>query len=196
MKSRRVLISELGKLSQGVTLARYTSDEGQERRVLQVANISGVHVEPKDGDRFEKFDDVRIGDFLARAGQVLIALRTSSLKASVVPHSLSDAVASNSLTVLDVNEAIANPYFVAGLLRSEVMQRAVAPLFTGTTIQGIPLAKFKTIKISLPELAEQNAIAEAIAAHDNYRIQTLKATALMSERIEASLRPLVMQGDL
>ena len=194
MKSKRVPISELGTLSQGVTLTRYTSDKGRERRVLQVTNVSGVHVEPKDGDRFEKFDDVRIGDFLARKGQVLIALRTSSLKASVIPDGLNDAVVSNSLTVLEVNEAIANPYFVAGLLRSKVMQRAVAPLFTGTTIQGIPLAKFKTIEIALPELVEQNAIAEAIAAHDDYRVQVFKAAALMSERIEASLRVLVTQG--
>ena len=196
MKSKRISIDQLGRFSQGLTLNRYISDAGQERRVLQVTNVSGVHVELKDGDRFEKFDDMRIGDFIAKSGQVLIALRTSTLKASVVPRSLNDAVVSNSLTILDVDETIANPYFVAGLLRSEVMQRTVVPMFTGTTIQGIPLAKFKTLEISLPTLAEQEAIAEAIAAHDDYQVQVSRATTLMSERMEASLRSLVLQGGI
>ncbi|WP_075831048.1 restriction endonuclease subunit S [Deinococcus marmoris] len=192
MKSKRVPIGKLGTLSQGVTLTRYTSDGGQERRVLQVTNLTGIHVEPKDGDRFEKFDDVRIADFLARTGQILIALRTSSLKASVVPDGLNDAVISNNLTVLDVDRAIAHPYFVAGLLRSELMQRVVAPMFTGSVIQNIPLAKFKTLEIVLPDLTEQDAIAEAIAAQDVYRVQTHRVTELMSERIEAALRPFVI----
>ncbi|MFC3833328.1 MULTISPECIES: hypothetical protein [Deinococcus] len=191
MKSKRIPVGKLGTLSQGLTLTRYTSDDGQERRVLQVTNLAGIHVEPKDGDRFETLDEARIGDFLSRTGQVLIALRTSSLKASVVPASLQGAVISNSLTILDVDEAVANPYFVAGLLRSEGMQRTVAPMFTGTAIQGIPLAKFKTIEITLPDLAAQNAIAEAIAAQDAYREQTDKVAALMRERIDATLQPLV-----
>lgn len=191
MKSKRVPVGKLGTLSQGLTLTRYTSDDGQERRVLQVTNLAGIHVEPKDGDRFEKFDDARLGDFLTRTGQVLIALRTSALKASVVPDSLQGAVISNSLTILEVDEAVVNPYFIAALLRSEVMQRVVAPMFTGTAIQGIPLAKFKTLEITLPDLATQNAIAEAIAAQDAYREEADKVAALMRERIDATLRPLV-----
>ncbi|OLV19226.1 hypothetical protein BOO71_0003469 [Deinococcus marmoris] len=65
-------------------------------------------------------------------------------------------------------------------------------MFTGSVIQNIPLAKFKTLEIVLPDLTEQDAIAEAIAAQDVYRVQTHRVTELMSERIEAALRPFVI----
>ncbi|GGR61565.1 hypothetical protein GCM10008959_24310 [Deinococcus seoulensis] len=193
MNEQTYQLSQLGKLSQGLSFSRYIKEGGQNVRILQVANLDGLDVRPRPEDRQEPLDPERAHAALVHPGQVLIALRTTSLKAAVVPHDLTNAIASNSLTVLEVNPNRADPYFLAGLLRSDVMQRRVAPLFTGVTVQGIPLSRFKDLTVQLPPLDKQRAFVEGFRAIDAYRQEAENVIRLRDEELNAMLRPYALE---
>lgn len=194
MSLRRVQLGELGELRQGLTLSRYLDAHATKtHHILQVANLEGTKVVKHDEDRREGLDETRIGDHIAREGQVLIALRGASLKAAVVPPELEDAVVSSSLVLFMLNRAEADPTFIAGLLSSKAMQARVTPLFTGLTVQGIPLARFKKIEINLPPLDRQQACARAFEAFEQYRQAVVAVLDLRSDELDVHLQNFVIK---
>lgn len=193
MKSQTVSMDDLGRLSQGITPNRYELPGGPPMRLLQVMNLEGLIVQARPEDRRESLDAQRVESALAREGQVLIALRTSSVRAAVVPATLTDAVVSNSLTILDVDTEIADPLFVAGLLSSEAMRRRFEPMSSGTAVQGISLAKFRTLKVELPSLERQRAFARVFLMLAEYGEATSALRTLRAEELEIHLRPLALQ---
>lgn len=194
MKLRHVQLGEIGELRQGLTLSRYLDPHtSRKHHILQVANLVGTRVKTHDEDRMEGLDEKRVGDHIAREGQVLIALRGASLKAAVVPPDLKDAVVSSSLALFTLNREEAEPAFIAGLLSSKAMQARVAPLFTGLTIQGIPLARFKKIEINLPPLDKQQAFARAFEALEQYRKAAEAVQELRTEELDIQLQHFVIK---
>lgn len=187
--TRTIPISQVGPLRQGLSVARYVQEQGERLRILQVANLEGLDVVLKGDDRFETFDVGRVALEKIRPGQVLIALRTSSLKAAVVPEDFEPAVAANGLTALEVNRSTDNPYFIAALLRSETMQRRVME-----TIPSIPLSRFKALTLTLPDLTVQNAFVEAFRALEAYTIQAQSLEKLRREELEVLLSPYSLEG--
>lgn len=194
VSTRTVPISQVGPLRQGLSVARYVQEQGERLRVLQVANLEGLDVVPKVDDRFETFDEGRVASEMVRPGQVLIALRTTSLKAAVVPEGFEPAVAANGLTVLEVNPDHADPHFIAALLRSEAMQRRVVGLYSGSSIQGIPLGRFKALSLTLPALTVQQAFVEAFRALEAYTTQAQSLEKLRREELEVLLSPYSLEG--
>ncbi|AZI44328.1 hypothetical protein EHF33_15690 [Deinococcus psychrotolerans] len=73
------------------------------------------------------------------------------------------------------------------------MQTQVAPLFTGLTVQGIPLHRFKDIQIQLPPLAVQRDYAAAFQAAADYRETVEKVIALRSESLSARLTAFIVK---
>jgi restriction endonuclease S subunit len=195
MKRHLVQLSQVGQLTQGLTYRRHVDANAEPIRVLHVADLDDLTANRGNPEREEKLDLRKNQDAQVRPGQVLIALRTSDVKAAVVPEGMDEAVASNSLTVLTVNLEVADPHFIAGLLRSKAMHHRLAPLFSGVTIQGIPLSKFRHVEIDLPPLERQAAFAEAFAAHDAYRRAINNVLSLQSEEIEAQLSPLLTEAN-
>lgn len=193
MKTTRIQLAQLGEVRQGMTLSRYLDAQGPAKRVLQVANLMDGAVRAREDDRIEHVDEARAREHFARTGQVLISLRGSSLKAGVVPDGLEDAVISSSLVSMDLNEELADPLFVAGLLSSQAMQQQVMPLFTGVTVQGIPLSRFKELEIDLPPLEEQRRQATAMQALTRYQQEVAEVVALRNEELEAHLKGFVVK---
>lgn len=193
MSTTTISLGKLGEVRQGLTLSRYIDAQGPSKRVLQVANLSGGRVRTLEDDRMEHVDDARAQEHYARKDQVLVSLRGSVLKAGVVPEELKDGVISSSLVAMDLDPELADPVFVAGLLGSRAMQRQALPLFTGVTVQGIPLSRFKTIRIELPPLEQQRRYAAAIQALDRYRQKVARVTTLREEELEAHLDGFVVK---
>lgn len=195
MKQNLVSLGQVGQLTQGLTYKRHVDPTAEPIRVLHVADLDDLMANRGNPEREERLDLRKNQDARVKAGQVLIALRTSDVKATVVPEGMDEAVASNSLTVFTVNLEIANPQFIAGLLRSKAMQHRLAPLFSGVTIQGIPLSKFRQVELDLPPLERQAAFADAFAAQEAYRRAITTVLSLQTEEIEAQLSPLIAEAN-
>ncbi|AZI45367.1 restriction endonuclease subunit S (plasmid) [Deinococcus psychrotolerans] len=193
MKSIVLPLSEVGVLVQGLTYKRYVDPDAPSVRLLQVTDLDNLQPQSNTG-RSEHLDLRKNRDALVRPGQVLIAMRTNDIKTAVVPAKLDNAVATNGLTVLTVDPAIADPHFMAGLLRSQAMRTYLAPLFSGQTVQGISLSKFRNVKITLPPLKRQVAYAAAFAAQDTYRNAVESVIALQTEALEMRLSTLIPVG--
>ncbi|GGL92975.1 hypothetical protein GCM10010840_33830 [Deinococcus aerolatus] len=189
-------LGDLGELKQGPTLSRFLEPAGSEYRILQISNLRDLTVQPHEDDRKEFLDGPRAAEHAVQAGQILISLRGSALKAAVVEQDLPDTVVSNSLTTLVPRPDLADPYFLAALLNSAHMQQRVTPLFTGITVQGIPLAKFRKLAIHLPVLSEQQKLARVLRALAEYRRAVQGVLTLREEEIEAHLQPFVVQENV
>lgn len=195
MKIKRIQIGELGEVRQGLTLNRYIDPQSPERRILQVANLSGHLVVARQDDRRERLDEVRAQEFSAEANQILVSLRGSSLKAGVVPAGVNAVVSSSlvSITVDPDKSDLIDPLFIAALLNSKAMEQKVAPLFSGIAVQGIPLSQFKKLTIDLPSIGRQEQIATALQALSRYQDDLNQIIALRGEELEAHLTPFVIK---
>lgn len=84
-----------------------------------------------------------------------------------------------------------------GDLRHDLMSRT-----TGTTVQGIRQAELVKVEISLPQIAEQRAIAATLGAIDDKIASNLRAVALLSSLLDAvsdkfgDALPTVCLGDI
>lgn len=195
MKSKRIQIGSLGDVRQGLTLNRYIDPQSPERRILQVANLSGPVVVTRHDDRREHLDEARAQEFSAQENQILVSLRGSSLKASVVPAGVNAVISSSlvSITVGPAKSDLIEPLFIAALLNSKAMERQVAPLFSGLMVQGIPLSQFKKLTIDLPPIGRQQQIAAALHTLDRYRAEFQQHMDLRQEELEVHLTPFVIQ---
>lgn len=179
------------KISQGFSYIRSLDADGPSYRILQVANLQGLTVTALEDDRTEQLDVRKALPFVVRPGQVLVALRTSSLKAAVVPEVLDRAVAANSLTILDPDPTLVTPKFLAVLFNSEAMQRHVAPFYAGTTIPTLPLPDFRRLRITLPSLEDQQVLVQAQLDLNDQQAAFQHLTALHTQEINAYLSPLL-----
>ncbi|MFC4454082.1 hypothetical protein [Deinococcus sonorensis] len=193
MNVSTVSLAEIGVLVQGLTYKRHVDPTAPRVRLLQVTDLDSLDAADEQG-RSEHLDLRKNRDALVRPGQVLIALRTSDVRTAVVPEQIGDAVATNGLMVLTVNPDVADPHFIAGLLRSDAMRRYLAPMFSGTAVQSIPLSTLRDVRINLPSLQRQADYAAAFAARDNYRRAVDAVLALQTEAIEARLSALIPEA--
>lgn len=193
MKSRDIKLGQVGTVKQGLTMSRYLDPRGPKKRVLQIANLVSGEVVARPDDRFEQVDEGRAKELYAVPGQVLVSLRGATMKAGVVPDTLTDAVISSSLISIDLKPEIADPHFLAGLLSSQAMQWQIQTLFTGTSVQVLPLSRFKGLQISLPPIAQQRKLAAAMEALNRYERETAQMIALRHEELETYLNEYVVK---
>lgn len=190
MKNTKEL-QQVAKISQGFSYSRSLDSSGLSYRILQVANLQGLTVTGQDDDRTEHLDGRKALPFVVRPGQVLVALRTSALKAAVVPVGLDRAVAANSLTILDSDPALVMPEFLAVLLNSQPMQQHVAPFYAGTILPNLPLPDFRRLQIDLPPLENQRVLVQAQLDLNDQQAAFQHLMALHTQEINAYLSPLL-----
>ena len=69
-------------------------------------------------------------------------------------------LANGNLYIIELNEKIANPYYVKAFLESKQGHAALKNITDGATIPNIGIDKLKKIEIPLPSIEEQNKIAQ------------------------------------
>lgn len=69
-------------------------------------------------------------------------------------------LANGNLYIIELNEEIANPYYVKAFLESKQGHAALKNITVGATIPNIGIDKLKKIEIPLPSIEEQNKIAQ------------------------------------
>jgi hypothetical protein len=155
-------LSELMKfVFQGVLLSRYRNDTAPHRSLVNVSDLEHLYIE---GDLALVQVTLPNSKHWLREGDVVVTLRGSDLKASVVTQAAVEGVAGQNLAVLRPGAEI-YPLYLAVLLRSQWMRTKLSGLYmqsTGTQI--IRLSQLVELPIPVPSLETQHKIARFFLA--------------------------------
>lgn len=153
---------ELGQIFQGITLSRYQSDLGSSERIVNVRDLEQLYLNDRDSLSQAQLKVSDINRYQVRTDDVVIAIRGSLLKASVVKDEVQGSVAGQNVAVFRANLDKVNPLYIAVLMRSKWLEQSLNTLQrqSTTTLPAIRVSQLRNINIPLPTLSTQNQIAQ------------------------------------
>jgi type I restriction enzyme S subunit len=156
-------------LRSGVTVA--ASDRGAGIKMLNMGElfrypqIPDVEMARVD---LEKFDPERV---LLRPGDLMFARRSLTLegagKCSIVKEINEPTTWESSIIRARLDNAVAHPPYYFYFFRSPLGRRLVETIVEQVAAAGIRLSELRTLTVPLPDLREQQAIAEVLGALDD-----------------------------
>lgn len=190
MPAKTTLSDSSLTIFQGLQVARYQGEDLVPYQMVNVRNLEGLFVEGDLSEEALRRYDIPEHYFL-RAGDVVIALRGSTLKASVVPTGISGALASQNLAVVRPGTEL-DSIFLAGLLRSRWMHRILSGLYVQSGVQAyavsvLTVKQLRELEIPLPSLEDQQKLAEVFQTLEHLQIVTSDILASNQNLAEAAL---------
>lgn len=182
-----VPLEELGEVQQGATLSRFRHEGGNSLRVIQIRNLDKLEV-ASDLEE-EKYLGEKVATYRVEVGQVLVSLRANPVKASVVPEPLKGCLAGSNLAIVKPRQDV-DPYYLAGLIRSDFINRRLSNLIGGTVIPSLSVAVLRKAELPAVSAEYQSLLADAFRALDNYATLAAKVTERRGVRLEAQLEAL------
>lgn len=181
-----VQLGDLCQVTQGVSITRLREDLGEETAVVQTRNLDKLEV-TGEPDKVP-LAQVKASQLL-KAGDVLISLRGTPVRASVVTTHQANFVASSNLAVVLLKDTSGNldPTYLAGLLRSHYMNRHFSLQTGGGKLPSFSLRTIRDIEIPVPSAAKQAALAKAFLALENYQEVARELVDLRTEQLESEL---------
>ncbi|MEB3218060.1 MAG: restriction endonuclease subunit S [Nostocales cyanobacterium 94392] len=173
------------KISQGITLSRYQDNEGSSEQVVNTRNLEYLHIEGELN--IVKLDASNLAQYRLCAGDVVVTIRGTPLKASVVAKEVEGTLVGQNLAVLRLSAHI-HPVYLAIVMRSKWLELQLAPLYSqssGTRL--IKISQLRDMKIPLPDLDTQNKIAQLFIAAERYTRSTLEVLAIRNNLTEFAL---------
>lgn len=178
-------LEQLVRIFQGITLSRYENDEGFLTSVVNARNLEHLHIE---GDlNFVKLNASSLAQYRLYAGDVVINIRGTPLKASVVAQELEGSIVGQNLAVLRLSRHI-NPVFLAVVMRSKWLEQQLAKLYIQSSgTQLLKISQLRELKIPLPDLDTQNKLAQLFIATEHYTRSTLEVLKMRNNLTEFTL---------
>jgi type I restriction enzyme S subunit len=165
-----------------------------------VRNIRATRFEGLD-DKFvsqEKADELR--PHLAEPGDVLVTkMGDPPGDASLYPLSRPPAVITADCIKLRAKPELAIGAYLVTAIRSQVVQRQIGGITKGVAQKKVSLARFKSIAIPLPPLAEQERIQsrnEERESQADVASRTLKAALSRCSRLQQAILKWAFEGNL
>jgi len=170
-----------GPFGSNLKTEHYTKDGP---RVIRLENVGdGVFRDTETHVGLDHFERLRRHE--ARAGDVAIALLGDPVpRACVVPDRVGPAIVKADCPRLRPDPRLALPEFLAYALNSEQVRSQAKVLVHGVGRPRLRLSELRGLTISLPPLAEQRRIVEALETH----FTRLDAAVATLQRVRANLK--------
>jgi len=201
---------ELGALAAAIRMGPFGSSIKKDRFVSDgVPVINGRHLHGvvlTDSAGYEYISEAHADELRnanARVGDVVITHRGTLGQASVIPSTAKYPryVISQSQLFVRCDPGSLNPRFLAYFLNAPLGQRRILDFATQTGVPAIaqPSRAIAKVRVPVPELREQQAIAEVLGALDD-KIAANTALAMAAERLAvaelSAVRESAPLGDL
>jgi restriction endonuclease S subunit len=185
-------LEDLGVIEQGPNLARFRHPAGEAFQIVQIRNLDRLEVTgilEVETALASKADPFRI-----KAGQVLVSLRSTPVKAAAVPTSVAGCLAGSNLAVVAPRAGV-DSHYLAGLLSSTFMKHRLDEIMGGTVIPSLSVSFLRKLKLPMPPLDEQQTLAEGFKSLDRYGELALTLIERRTLRLEAQLSKLFGSND-
>ena len=140
-----------------------STDEDTGISYLRLSDISDGRL-TSDLPRIQALD-AKLEKQCLKNGDLIISKNGAPFKVAVaeVPEKQT-ILANGNLYIIRLDTERANPYYVAAFLASEDGKETMSRMVVGTTIPNLPLKNLKLIEIPLPQMDEQEKIADGYQA--------------------------------
>lgn len=180
---------ELGQIFQGITLSRYQSAEGSDERIVNVRDLELLYLQDRNSLSQTQLQASDIERYRLHLNDVVIAIRGTLLKASVVKEEVQGSVPGQNVAVFRPKLDMVNPLYVAVLMRSKWLEQSLNILQrqSTTTLPAIRVSQLRELKIPLPELSIQKQIAQLFLSGEHAKKIAQEALDARQNLIEFSL---------
>jgi restriction endonuclease S subunit len=191
-------LDSLGLLFQGLVINRYLAKTaaGESLRVVQVRDLDELHI-ARDLDVLS-LEAPNLSRYLLQEGDVVLTVRGSSQKVSVVDGPIVGAIAGQNLAVfrpfLASKELLVpiNSLFLAVLLRSDWLSDSLSRVYSqSTSTRSLSLGQLRQLQVPVPSVEIQNEVATLFLATEQFRLATLKSLDSRQRLAELTLSKLL-----
>ena len=159
MKSPLVLLQKLGSITPGINPKRYEKETGSIYSLISVKDLDSLLIGSVQTEvqlcipKPEKHQLIK--------NDVVIAIRGSLLKSSVITETLEGSVSNPNTAFFRCYTNIIDPVYLAVLLRSGYVEQlpSFRKMSRTTTLPGIRVNDLRNLEIPLPELSIQHQIS-------------------------------------
>jgi type I restriction enzyme M protein len=183
-------LQDLGEsIAQGLPVSRHRDDGGVPQFIVNVKDLEKLYIN-HELEQVRLSNTASIHRYRLRKNDVVIAIRGSLLKSSVVIEASQESVAGQNVAFFrpkNLNQV--NPGYIAVLMRSKWMEQTVYTLKkrSSTTLPSIRVSELRELKIPLPEIKVQNQIAQLFLSLEHYKELTIDALLARQELTEIAL---------
>ena len=201
MKKNTMPLGALYDIVQGTYLKKQPNEEGVQCLVVRIQNLEGLEVAGEFAE--EELAADKADRFRVQAGQIVVALRGMPLKAGVVGERHQGFVVNSNFAVLKpraghtlipLPTGEADPYFVAGLLRSGAFNQHIAPQFAGNTLPSLKLSQLKKFEIPVVGPATQRQMGQVFQLLERYQKATADLLREREQQVESYIGQLLRGG--
>jgi restriction endonuclease S subunit len=180
-------LQDLGKITQGITVSRYASDQGDTYRCVTVSDLENLYI--KDVQNQVQVSIQNIQKYQLLKDDVVIAIRGTILKSSVVNYNLEGSIPNQNTVFFRSKSQRINPLYLVTLFRSEYFQKlsSFQEKLSTTTLPSIRVTDLRNLEIPLPDLDTQNQIAELFLSLEDIKKVTLSALEIRQKIAKAAL---------
>jgi restriction endonuclease S subunit len=183
------LLQELGSITQGLSVSRYRNSNGILESIVNVKDLENLYID-HEVDKIELNGTASIQQHRLEKNDVIIAIRGSLLKSSVVTQASAGSFAGQNVAVFrPISLERVNPGYIAVLLRSKWMEQSLNVLYrrSSTNLPSIRVSDLREIKIPLPVISIQNQINQLFILLESYEEITLNALEARKELTETAI---------
>jgi restriction endonuclease S subunit len=165
-------LKELVQIYQGVTLNRYQDDHGSPERIINSRNLEQIYISGELSTA--EMNTSSLSQYRLHTDDVVITIRGTPLKASVVTDEVKGCLPNQNLAVLRTKGQI-NPVFLAVFMRSKWLEQHLVTLYSQSVgTQLLKISQLRDLEIPLPNLNTQNELAQLFLAAERYTQITLE----------------------
>lgn len=139
------------------------STEDKEETEYRMINVSDVEAEGLVKSELQPViiaDKRKYEKYLVEDNDIIITAKNTTVKTAIYNKRDYKTILTGNLIVIRVNTEKINPYYLKAFLDSELGERMIDSISTGTTVRSINPNNLKNMVIPLPSMDIQNRIAE------------------------------------
>ncbi len=179
-----VPLERFGDVQQGATLSRVRDVQGGELSIIHIRDLDGLDVNTElERDKYAK---EKIDRYLTQQNDVLVSLRANPVKASVVTAAAGGSLVGSNLAIVRPYPEV-DPYFLAGLLRSDFINQRLNALIGGSVIPSLSVAALRKFELPLVPREQQSILAQSFCSLERYKSLTDKLVTARGQQLEAHL---------
>ncbi|WP_413173788.1 restriction endonuclease subunit S [Anabaena azotica] len=166
-------LKELVQIYQGVTLKRYENELGSQEQIINSRNLEQIYISGELS--ISQLDSSNLSKYRLQTDDVVITIRGTPLKASLVTDEVKGSLPHQNLAVLRVKEKNLNSVYLAVLMRSQWLEKELSTLYSQSIgTQLLKISQLRELEIPLPNLNTQNKLAELFLSAERYTQITLE----------------------
>ncbi len=181
MKNNSYPLKKLVEIGKGISLSRYTAEDGEfSKALVQNRHLENLYV-AADLERV-RLNVSNIKRYELQLNDVVVS-RSFPLKASLVDRLVAGSLAGQNLVILRP-EARVDSLYLAIVLRSQWMSDSLHRLYFGSTIKTINISQLSDLEIPLPNLSTQQELAQLFLSAEKAQKAALSALKTRHQILE------------